>query len=324
MSASPSRTPAGPALSSLVERFAEYLAFERTCSAHTVLAYRRDLSGLERFLEEQLSRPPVLADVTRLSLRAWLGELARSLAPTSIARKLSSVRALFVFLGRAGEVRENPAALLQSPKLRRGLPMVLRAEAAAEVMVAPDVTAEGDEVEQLRDRVMLELLYGSGLRVSELGALDLLSVDLRAAELRVLGKGKKERLVPLSGKSIEALERYLPRRGELRDQRSGHQDPQALLVTRRGKRLGVRRIQALVQRYGALGAGRADLHPHALRHSYATHLLEGGADLRVIQELLGHSSLSTTQRYTHVSLDQLLAVYDKAHPLARAKRARAR
>jgi integrase/recombinase XerC len=308
----------------LVERFAEYLAFERRCSAHTVLAYRRDLSGLVAFLAEQLSRPPLLGDVTRLSLRAWLGQLAQALAPTSIARKLSSVRALFVFLGRTGQSRENPAALLQSPKLSRGLPLVLRAEAAAEVMVAPDTTPLGDDVEQLRDRALLELLYGSGLRVSELAALDLDAVDLRGAELRVLGKGRKERMVPLSGKSMEALERYLPRRGELRHPRTGQLDEQALLLTRKGKRLGVRRIQALVQRYGALGAGRGDLHPHALRHSYATHLLEGGADLRVIQELLGHSSLSTTQRYTHVSLDQLLTVYDKAHPLARAKRARAR
>jgi len=314
----------GPELSPLVERFAEYLAHERRCSAHTVLAYRRDLSGLVAFLSDQLSRPPALSDVTRFSLRAWLGELAQALAPTSIARKLSSVRALFVFLGRAGLARDNPAALLQSPKLSRGLPLVLRAEAAAEVMVAPAEAALGGEVEQLRDSVVLELLYGSGLRVSELGALDLSAVDVRGAELRVLGKGRKERLVPLGGKSIEALERYLPRRAELRDPRTGQLDEHALLLTRRGKRLGVRRIQALVQRYGALGAGRPDLHPHALRHSYATHLLEGGADLRVIQELLGHSSLSTTQRYTHVSLDQLLSVYDKAHPLARAKRSPAR
>jgi len=140
--------------------------------------------------------------------------------------------------------------------------------------------------------------------------------------VRVLGKGKKERMVPISGKALAALTAYLPRRTELRHQRTGSFDPQALLLTRRGQRLGVRRIQTLVQRYGALGAGRPDLHPHALRHSCATHLLEGGADLRVIQELLGHSSLSTTQRYTHVSLDQLLAVYDKSHPLARAKRQR--
>lgn len=311
-----------PALAAVVERFAEYLELERRSSLNTVLAYRRDLSGLSAFLRERLEREPTLSDVTRISLRSWLGSVAGALAPASIARKLSSVRALYVFLGRSGDVRENPAALLQSPKLSRGLPLVLRPEAAAEVVESPDLAPLGSDVEKLRDRVMLELLYGSGLRVSELAGLDLEAVNLRACEVRVLGKGSKERMVPMSGKALEALEVYLPRRHELRHRRTGFIHDQALLLTRRGQRLGVRRIQTLVQRYGALGAGRPDLHPHALRHSCATHLLEGGADLRVIQELLGHSSLATTQRYTHVSLDQLLTVYDKSHPLARAKRTR--
>jgi len=316
------RASSGPELDAVVARFAEYLELERRSSMNTVLAYRRDLSGLSAFLRERLQREPQLGDVTRLSLRSWLGSVGEGLAPASIARKLSSVRALYVFLGRTGEVRENPAALLQSPKLIRGLPLVLRPEAAAEVIESAESGPLGSEVEKLRDRVLLELLYGSGLRVSELAGLDLEAINLRQCELRVLGKGKKERMVPMSGKALEALEAYLPRRSELRHQRSGFFDDKALLLTRRGQRLGVRRIQTLVQRYGALGAGRPDLHPHALRHSCATHLLEGGADLRVIQELLGHSSLSTTQRYTHVSLDQLLTVYDKAHPLARAKRKR--
>lgn len=306
----------------MVLRFAEYLEHERRSSRNTVLAYRRDLASLESFLQQRLERPPLLSDVTRISLRSWLGTVGEALAPASIARKLSSVRALYVFLRRTGEVRENPAALLQSPKLSRGLPLVLRPEAAAEVVESPGLGPSGSDVEKLRDCVFLELLYGSGLRVSELWALDLEAVNLRACEVRVLGKGRKERIVPVSGKALEALAAYLPRRRELSHPKTGFCDPKALLLTARGQRLGVRRIQALVQRYGALGAGRPDLHPHALRHSCATHLLEGGADLRVIQELLGHSSLSTTQRYTHVSLDQLLTVYDKAHPLARAKRGR--
>lgn len=306
----------------MVLRFAEYLEHERRSSRNTVLAYRRDLTSLESFLQQRLERSPLLSDVTRISLRSWLGTVGEALAPASIARKLSSVRALYVFLRRTGEVRENPAALLQSPKLSRGLPLVLRPEAAAEVVESPGLGPSGSDVEKLRDCVFLELLYGSGLRVSELWALDLEAVNLRACEVRVLGKGRKERIVPVSGKALEALAAYLPRRRELSHPKTGFCDPKALLLTARGQRLGVRRIQALVQRYGALGAGRPDLHPHVLRHSCATHLLEGGADLRVIQELLGHSSLSTTQRYTHVSLDQLLTVYDKAHPLARAKRGR--
>jgi integrase/recombinase XerC len=315
---SPSRH-AGPKLQILVERFAEYLALERHCSEHTVKAYRRDLQGLITFLNEELEREPLLGDVTRMSLRSWLGRAGEALAPASIARKLSSVRALYVFLGRTGETRENPAALLASPKLTRGLPLVLRPESAAEVIECAEASPGGG-VEALRDRLMLELLYGSGLRVSELFQLDIDAVSVRDAEVRVVGKGRKERVVPLSGKALEALEAYLPRRSELRHPKTGVLDERALLVTRLGRRLSVRRIQRLVQRYGALGAGRPDLHPHALRHSCATHLLEGGADLRVIQELLGHASLATTQRYTHVSLDQLLNVYDKAHPLARAKR----
>jgi len=313
------RGSSGPELGVVVARFAEYLELERRSSLNTVLAYRRDLTSLANYLQERLERPPLLGDVTRLSLRSWLGTVGEALAPASIARKLSSVRALYAFLGRTGDVRENPAALLQSPKLVRGLPLVLRPEAAAEVVEAPDGGPLGNEVEKLRDRVFLELLYGSGLRVSELWALDLEAVNLGACEVRVLGKGRKERIVPISGQALSALEAYLPRRPELRHPKTGYFDDKALLLTRRGQRLGVRRIQILVQRYGALGAGRPDLHPHALRHSCATHLLEGGADLRVIQELLGHSSLSTTQRYTHVSLDQLLTVYDKAFPLARAK-----
>ncbi len=313
----------GRELQALVERFAEHLSLERRASRHTVSAYRRDLHGLIAFLRERLEREPNIVDVTRVSLRGWLGHLAESLSPASIARKLSSVRALYVFLGRTGEVRDNPAALIQSPKLSRGLPLVLRPEAASEVIAVPLAGGEND-AEALRDRLLLELLYGSGLRVSELCALDLLALDARAGEVRVLGKGSKERIVPLGRMALEALERYLPRRKELAHRRTGFLDERALLLSARGRRLGARRVQELVQRYGTLGAGRADLHPHALRHSCATHLLEGGADLRVIQELLGHASLSTTQRYTHVSLDQLLSVYDKSHPLARAKRKQAR
>src|SRR4051812_7997127 len=171
------RESSEPELAATITRFAEYLELERRSSLNTVLAYRRDLSGLAVFLRERLEREPLLSDVTRLSLRSWLGSVGEGLAPASIARKLSSVRALYVFLGRTGEVRENPAALLQSPKLSRGLPLVLRPEAAAEVVEAPDTGPLGSDVEKLRDRVLLELLYGSGLRVSELAALNLEAVN---------------------------------------------------------------------------------------------------------------------------------------------------
>lgn len=262
-----------------------------------------------------------------LALRAFLGQLARTRAPASVARKIAAVRALFRYLMRRGEALVSPAEELALPKVRRPLPTFLNVDAAAEVMTAPEAGANADSVEALRDRAFLETLYGAGLRVSELTGLDLDHIEIEGEGLgsvRVLGKGSKERVVPLGSEAVAALRHYLERRDELRDPKTGSIDPRALFLSRRGARLGVRRVQALVQRYGALGAGRADLHPHALRHTCATHLLDGGADLRAIQKMLGHQSLSTTQRYTHVSVDHLVKVYDAAHPLARAARTRAR
>ncbi len=318
MLAEPESPPADDELGRAISRFCEFLASELRASAHTVSAYGRDLQSLLAFIRARQKLGARLASLDKFTLRAWLGEVAKTVAPPTIARKISSVRALCDYLSRTGELRTNPSATLASPKLRRKLPRFLAPEAAAEVMAAPLAQTTGRDVAHLRDALCLELLYGSGLRVSELASLDLNQIAIAEAELRVLGKGKKERIVPLGSKSLEALEAYLPRRSELAHPRTGAFDAQALLLGQLGKRLSVRWLQALVQRYGALGAGRSDLHPHALRHSCATHMLEGGADLRAIQEMLGHSSLSTTQRYTHVSLDQLLAVYDRAHPMAQA------
>jgi integrase/recombinase XerC len=298
--------------------FGEYLRSERRASPHTVSAYLRDLESLAKHVRAKNGGTANLSSLDKFTLRAWLGELAKVVAPPTIARKISSVRALCEYLQRTGDLRQNPSASLASPKSRRKLPRFLAAEAAAEVMSAPLLQESGREICHLRDALSLELLYGSGLRVSELATLDLAQISSEQAELRVLGKGRKERIVPLGSKALAALAAYLPRRAELAHPRTGAYDPNALLLGQLGKRLSVRWLQALVRRYGVLGAGRSDLHPHALRHSCATHMLEGGADLRAIQEMLGHSSLSTTQRYTHVSLDQLLAVYDRAHPMAQA------
>ncbi|MEP7052627.1 MAG: tyrosine recombinase XerC [Pseudomonadota bacterium] len=310
--------PVDDELGRAVARFREYLASERRASPHTVSAYGRDLESLLRFIRERSPQGARLSSLDKFTLRAWLGEVAKRVAPPSVSRKISSVHALCDYLLRNGDLRSNPSATLASPKLRRKLPRFLSAEGAAQVMVAPLALELGSEVGHLRDALALELLYGCGIRVSELATLDLGQISLEAAEVRVLGKGRKERIVPLGSKALAALEAYLPRRHELCHPKSGAFEPDALLLGQLGKRLSVRWLQKLVKRYGALGAGRSDLHPHALRHSCATHMLEGGADLRAIQEMLGHSSLSTTQRYTHVSLDQLLAVYDRAHPMAQA------
>jgi integrase/recombinase XerC len=217
---------------------------------------------------------------------------------------------------RAG-LTQNPASELKSPKLRRKLPTFLSVEQAGETMEIPtDVAVDPRSV---RDRALLEVLYGSGLRVSELCGLELASIDLAAATARVRGKGDKERMVPLGSQSVAALREYLDVRGELRHDKHGTQDASALFLGKSGERLGVRQVQLLVKRYGVLATGSSALHPHALRHSCATHLLDAGADLRSIQELLGHASLSTTQRYTHVSVDRLQAAYTRAHPLAKPR-----
>lgn len=299
-----------------LQRFLEYLAHERHSSPHTVSAYRRDLQAFLGFLEEELGPGAALEQVEPTLLRRYLGTLVRAKASTTLARKMSSLRSFFAYLERRGFLRKNPAAALLSPKLRRKLPTVVPAEALALVMEAPGSDALA-VAERERDSALLELLYGSGLRVSELRGLDVEHVALGTSEVRVLGKGRKERIVPVGTRAQAALTRYLERRGELA---LGSNEPNALFLSRRRKRLSVRWIQKLVRRYGTAGAGRGDLHPHALRHSCATHMLEGGADLRAIQEFLGHSSLATTERYTHVSMDRLLAIYDKAHPLARKPR----
>ncbi len=314
--------PAKDAFATAIERFLRYLAAERRAAEHTVEAYGRDLAQLGDHVrtkrkERGDKRPLAPKDVDVLVLRGFLGEISRTCATASVARKISAARAFFRFLVRRGELEKSPAAELALPKIRRPLPTFLGVDAAKEVVESPDKFS----AEDLRDRALLELLYGSGLRVSELCSLDLGQIEFSSTDqgsVSVHGKGNKERVVPVGSKAVVALTHYLQHRSELLPEtprRPG--DAKALFLSARGQRLAVRRVQEIVKRYGILGAGRADLHPHALRHTFATHLLDGGADLRAIQKLLGHSSLSTTQRYTHVSIDHLMKVYDQAHPLAR-------
>lgn len=298
-----------------MSRFATALATERRASEHTVAAYRRDLGQLRSFVAETLPEATTPGDIDVALLRRWLGKLARTHAPPTVGRKIAAARAFFRFLQKRGELRDNPAQDLSLPKLRRELPTYLDQDAAREVVTAP----VSDTANGARDAAILELFYGSGLRLSELCGLDLEHLHVASKpgpSARVLGKGNKERVVPLGSQSLAALRRYLERRAELRPKRRGIEDPQALFLSNRGRRISPRTVQRLVQRYGALGAGRGDLHPHALRHTCATHMLDGGADLRAIQELLGHAGLSTTQRYTHLSVDHLMRVYDAAHPFA--------
>jgi integrase/recombinase XerC len=293
--------------------FLRHLAGERRASPRTVEEYGSDIRGLAEFVRERGS--PAAGDVRAIDvylLRAWLAGLARRHAPSSIARKVAAVRTWMRWMRRRGHVGTCPADDLATPKVRRGLPTLLSVDAAKQVVESPT----SDTARGLRDRAILELLYGSGLRVSELCGLDLDALDVPGASARVFGKGSKERIVPLGSRCIDALRLWLAARPGMVHPRRRTQDPKAVFLTTRGARIYPRAVHELVRGHGAAGAGRPDLHPHALRHTCATHMLDGGADLRAIQEMLGHASLSTTQRYAHVSMEHLMRVYDAAHPLA--------
>lgn len=295
--------------------FLEHLADERQLSPNTVTAYRRDLLDFEDFLTGYVGRPGwTWSHVDRLTLRSFLGWCGRrGLSRRTAARKLSALRTFFGFLHREGLVESNPTRSVRSPRVGRRLPGHLgRAEVDALFRLAEARAAE-NTLKGSRDLAILEVLYGSGLRLSELRALDTGDVDLVGGQAKVLGKGRKERIVPLTPAAVRAVRRYLPRRGEAvaDGDASG-----PLFVNAGGDRLSARGIQKLVAAYLDDAAEGAELSVHSLRHSFATHLLDAGADLMAVKELLGHASLSTTQIYTHTSKERLRRVYESAHPRA--------
>jgi len=280
--------------------FAEYLKFEKGYSANTLKNYLADLGHLLAFLKERGGVD--LLKVDAHLLRSYVASLFGRLEAASIARRLSSVRALYRFLLRQGLLADSPAEDLTLPKLPKKLPRFLVQDEAKAL-----VETRGERGMPARDAAILEILYGTGIRVSELAGLKLQDMDLQERWIRVRGKGNKERMVPMGGKAVGAIEAYIKERGN---------SAGPLFLNAQGGGLTVRSVQRLVKRM-ALQAGIVKrTTPHTLRHSFATHLLEEGADLRGIQELLGHSSLSTTQKYTQVSVQHLMEVYDKAHPKA--------
>jgi integrase/recombinase XerC len=296
-----------------IDAFIEHLETEVRASAHTIRAYRGDLGAFADEVEERRGRSPKPADLSVRDVRAHLGTLHGRVAASTVARKLSALRSFGEFLRTRGILADNEAALVGSPRRGKTLPSVLPVEDVKSVIEAPHRGGPRG----LRDRAVLEVLYGAGLRVSECSTLDLdhLVRDHDGLRVRVVaGKGNKDRIVPLGRAAAAALEAYLARRGELVRPRS---PTGALFLGDRGGRMGVRSIRNLVYRRSE-GEARARIGPHGLRHSFATHLLESGADLRTIQSLLGHASLGTTQRYTHLSLGALASVYERAHPRARA------
>ncbi|MGQ9834666.1 MAG: tyrosine-type recombinase/integrase [Thermoanaerobaculaceae bacterium] len=293
------------------EEFERYLASERNYSSHTLRAYRREIARFVAFCQHQFSLhgPQEVTPTVIRSFQAFLH--ARKLSRVSLQRSLACLRTYFRFLAREGIVAANPARLVPTPKAPKRLPQVPTVPELSEILETLPKTPQG-----LRDRAALELLYGCGLRAAELVALNLGDVDLSRRLVRVLGKGRKERIVPFGRQAAEALRAYLPVRAQLRSRVPLEDDGEPLLVNLQGRRLSDRSLRRSVERASRQLAVAHRLHPHTLRHAFATHLLEAGMDLRAIQELLGHASLSTTQRYTHVNLAHLMEVYRKAHPKA--------
>lgn len=290
----------------LIATFLRHLEVERNLSPRTLEAYRRDLCQFDRFLAENQAEIHRV-DVTLL--RRYLASLHRSCRKNSIGRKLSAIRTFYRYLVRQGIVPMSPADNLATPRAEKYLPKTLSVDDVSRLL---DVSGQQLSAMLLRDRAIYELLYSCGLRVGELTGLNVASVDLEEKTVRVIGKGNKERLVPVGGPACDALKNYLELRGD-----PARQEP--LFLNNRKGRLSARSVQRHMKKYLLLSGLQTDASPHALRHSFATHLLDGGADLRAIQELLGHASLSTTQKYTQVSMSHLTSIYDAAHPRSRKK-----
>lgn len=301
-----------------IDKFVRYLTAEKNASEHTVRNYLSDLNQFSDFIKHSLpssspdSEEPRPEKIDATVIKSFLAELYRKNKKSSIARKLASLRSFFRFLVREGIVQQNPAEIVATPRQEKHLPPFLSIDEIFALLEIPDQsTALGK-----RDKAILEFLYATGVRVSELVGLSLSYLDLDLGITRVMGKGRKERIVLLGSKAITALKSWLEVRENLQGPGAAEDDRNAVFLNHRGKRLSARSVARIVDKYIVRSALLRKISPHSLRHTFATHLLDNGADLRGIQELLGHVSLSTTQKYTHLSLDHMMEVYDKAHPRA--------
>jgi integrase/recombinase XerC len=293
----------------LIDDFISALSAEKGYSAHTCRAYRRDLASFADFVTgEGKAESFDPAQVDHLEVRAWLGRLHRTNSKSTMARKLSSLRTFYRFLMRQGSVRMNPAESVRTPKQEQPIPGCLTVDDIFRLLD----TLPNDSLLEMRNRAIFETLYSCGLRVSELTGLDTGDMDLSQGIIRVTGKGRKQRLVPIGSKAIGAIKAY---RGRLAGESPGVKSENGpLFLNKNGRRLTARSVARILDRLVVNCGFLTPVSPHTLRHSFATHLLNAGADLRVVQELLGHESLSTTQKYTHVNIDRLMEAYDNAHP----------
>jgi integrase/recombinase XerC len=303
-----------------LQEFLEHMRYERNLSVHTLRNYASDLSQFLDFLapvideKTQERRALDIKDIDHITIREWMSELhSANKKKTSIARKLASARTFFQFLVREGKLQMNPAKLVSTPRIERKLPNHLSTEDAVRFIESPD----GETDMGKRDRAILEFLYATGVRVSELTKMDLRDIDFDNKSVLVTGKRRKQRVVPFGEHALAALQIYLDIRANfLNNAPPAERDPQAVFLNYQGTRITTRSVGRMVDKYIRQCADIHDISPHSLRHSFATHLLDSGADLRDIQELLGHARLSTTQIYTQVSMEKLIDVYDKAHPKA--------
>ena len=304
-------------LCNLIETFIEYLRDQKGFSQHTIRNYRVDLRQFSEFLasikESSLEAEGAgleVEAVDTLAIREYLGSLFGRFRRSTMARKLSAVRSFFLFLEKKAFITDNPAADIAAPKLEKYIPGYLTVDDVFRLLERP----QRQKPLGLRDLAILEVIYSCGIRVSEAEALNLSSIRFDERLVRVIGKGNKERIVPIGRQAIRAVKDYLEETRNLRRKRGNDSQDAPLFINSRGDRLSGRSIGRIVKRYARESGLASDISPHSMRHTFATHLLDGGADLRSVQELLGHACLSTTQKYTHVSLDRLMEVYDKAHP----------
>ena len=285
-----------------IERFLRYMQTERGASEHTIRSYRKDLETFFAYVESEAK------SVEALEIRGFVaGQIKDGLKKSTVGRRLATIRSFYRFLHREGFVKVNPAKLVNAPKLPKLLPKFLTVDDAFSLMEKP----EGIGFMPARDRAILELLYSSGLRVAELSGLNQDDVNIREGLVKIRGKGRKERIAPIGRKALDALRAYVIERVLLKKKEK------AFFLNRSGTRLTDRGVRRIVVKYARAALIDGRIGPHTLRHTFATHLLQGGADLRVIQELLGHASLSTTQKYTHLDIQHLMDIYDKAHPLSK-------
>ena len=295
--------------------FADWLLVERGYSEKTVSSYLSDVGELFCYCADRDNGDPF----QRETIRGFIASLHSKNSPASVARKLSALRTFFRYLRLQGKLEHNPLQGIANPRLVRYIPSFLTVDEVFCLLDAPD----RHKGLGLRDRAIMELLYSTGIRVSELAGLNMDDLDFADGMVRVVGKGNKERVVPVGQAALDAVQSYLPQREQLivaRAERGHEPEREALFLNSRGTRLTVRSVERMIRNYGQRAGIQVTVTPHALRHSFATHLLEMGADLRVVQELLGHVSLSTTQKYTHINMDHLDQVYDTAHPLAAKQR----